>query len=125
LAIEDGVVMKKHHHKPPFQDFTTEIQKKQSNILWPDALLNSKHADALILKGSRSLSVVQRIGITIWGLAITLLGLIFLAIAFQIGSRAEGVLGCLIAALGVRVLFNGLRPNRKEVECAPPVKHRN
>ena len=54
--------------------FIRDIRRKQRNVIWPEALHNSRSIDEFLWKGSSNPSLVQRIGAWLIGLVLRLLG---------------------------------------------------
>lgn len=44
-----------------------EVEAKQHNLVWPDAMRNNRGVDALLFKGDPNAPLVQRIGCWIFG----------------------------------------------------------
>ncbi len=91
------------------QKLTEEIKAKQSNTLWPDAMKNSSGVDAFLWKGAPNAPLVQRIGAWIFGLTFFLLGVAFLAIAYEKHSPFVLVISLAIFMLATRICLNGFR----------------
>jgi hypothetical protein len=91
------------------QEFTKEIRNRQRNIVWPGPQVNNRLVGGLLWKGSRDATVVQRIGLAIFGLTYLLAGLIFLSIAKGERSVWLAMFALPWLLLGVRVLNNALR----------------
>jgi hypothetical protein len=91
-----------------------DVQNRQRNIVWPDTMRNGRAMDALLWRGAPDATLVQRGGIAVFGLLFLSLGLFFVfSIAPEFHSVLGAVLGVLLAALGVRVLLNAFRRNRR------------
>jgi hypothetical protein len=87
-----------------------EVESRQRNVLWPDAMVNASSVDALLWKGSPKATTVQRVGIVIWGLLFLSLGAFFTFVqAPELHSPMIAVLGLLLLALGTRVTLNAFR----------------
>ena len=95
-----------------------EIRSRQSNILWPDTLKNSTAVNRLLWKGTSDPTLVQRIGMCLFGLAFFALGAVFLPIARTETALANIFLGvgCSIGllAVGLRLILNGLRRHSRQ-----------
>ena len=97
-------------NRPNHQDALIEdVEARQRNTLWPDAMVNSSSVDALLLKGSAKATKVQRIGIAIWGLTFVCLGMGLEFAAFEKGSRLFVFMGLLVLALGATVFLNAFK----------------
>jgi hypothetical protein len=91
-----------------------EVERRQRNTLWPDAMINSSSVDALLWKGSPKATKVQRVGIVIWGLAFLSIGAYFLfVLASEQHSPMAAVLGLLGLALGTRITLNAFKRQPK------------
>lgn len=96
-----------------------EISARQSNIVWPGPLANSRGVDEFFWRGSPSPTIIQRVAA--WLFAAVFFGSAFvLAImAWNIGGAALFLLGgmaVLAFALGVRFFRSGFarRPTGEE-----------
>jgi hypothetical protein len=96
--------------KHPIEKLVDNIEFKQRNTTWPDAMVNARTVDELLFKGSRRITRVQRVGVAILGLAFILCGIFFIG---SLGdSRLLEVLFwtvCLL--LGFKFLWNSIRKN--------------
>jgi len=101
-------------HKHP-EELSDELRVKQENILWPNTVRNGRSVDALIWKGSPEATLVQRIGIWLFGLAFFAVGLEMLSWARRAGSRPLGYFSCLWLLLGIKVTLNAFRRHRGNV----------
>lgn len=97
--------------------FIEDARIRQSNTLWPDAMINSSSVDALLWKGSPKATKVQRVGIAIFGLTFALLGVIFELIASQKHKLFDALLGLLFLALGIKLLLNAFKRQPKIVNA--------
>ncbi len=91
-----------------------EVRAKQRNTVWPDTIRNSRSVDAFLWKGSPNAPLVQRIAACIFGFTFILIGLGWVAVAYEKHSRVFGVLSIVWFAVGARVFLNGFR--RPKVE---------
>jgi hypothetical protein len=91
-----------------------DVRAKQRNTVWPDAMINSRSVDAFLWKGSPNAPLVQRIGAWIFGLTFILLGLGWVAVAYEKDDLVFGVLSIAWFAVGGKVFSNGIR--RRKVE---------
>jgi hypothetical protein len=97
----------KHHD--PGAELHTEVQARQRNTTWPDAMVNSKSVDELIFKGSPKATKVQRVGIAIIGGTYLLAGLGIMMIASEQHSRISGFVSIVALAVGIRIIWNAVR----------------
>ncbi len=75
----------------------------------PDTLRNSLSVDAVLWKGSRDATTVQRVGIAIFGLAYFTAGLSFAYMAYSRHSAVIGIFSIPLILLGLRVFWNTFR----------------
>jgi hypothetical protein len=91
-----------------------EVKSRQRNTVWPDTMVNGVRVDALLWKGSPKATKVQRIGMAIWGLTFSALGIFFTFVqAPELHSPLLAVMGLFVLALGARVTFNAFRRKPK------------
>ena len=76
--------------RPYKSRFSEEIKASQENVLWPNVVRNSRRSDALLWRGSPDATLVQRIGICLFGLAFFGIGLMFFRLAQRENSRPLG-----------------------------------
>jgi hypothetical protein len=89
-----------------------ELKAKQRNLVWPDALINSRGVDEFLWKGAPDAPLVQRIAAWLFGLAFIAVGFGFLDVAYEKGFIVFGVLSIVWFFVGVRVFLNGFRRHR-------------
>jgi len=87
-----------------------ELEAKQRNTIWPDALINSRGVDAFLWKGSPNPSVVQRIGAVLFGLFFICGSVMFASVCAERHSL-WGILAFAFLYVGARVLRNSLPRN--------------
>jgi hypothetical protein len=91
------------------ESFAKDVRSKQSNILWPDGLHNGISVDKLLWKGSPNATLVQRVGIGIFGIAF----LLFAAFFAQLAYRDHSIFWLLFTLcwiyIGARVFRNAFR----------------
>lgn len=94
-----------------------DVNAKQRNTLWPDAMINGRSVDEFLWKGSPDAPLVQRIGAWIFGLTFMLLGIGLVEIDREIEpyrkSLALVVLGVVCFWIGVKVFWNGFRRRKR------------
>jgi len=95
----------------PIEELVKEVELRQRNTTWPDAMVNASNADALMWKGSRRITKIQRIGVGIFGLLLVLGG-----VSIAASPRGEGwwigipiELGFIF--VGCKLLWNSIRKN--------------
>jgi hypothetical protein len=102
--------MRDQSHHDQHSRLLKEVESRQRNTVWPDTMVNGARVDALLWKGSPNATMVQRIGIAIWGLTFLALGTFFTFVeAPELHSPMVAVIGLLVLALGARVTFNAFR----------------
>ena len=89
-----------------------DLEARQRNTLWPDAMVNGSSVDELLIKGSPKATKVQRVGIAIWGLLFLCFGAIFECIAFEKGEAFFVFFGILWLALGAKIFLNAFKRKR-------------
>jgi hypothetical protein len=55
--------------KPDHDDLLEDLQRRQSNTVWPDTMRNGVSVDGYLWNGNPKAPLVQRVGAVIWGLA--------------------------------------------------------
>jgi hypothetical protein len=97
----------------PIEGLVKEVEFKQRNTTWPDAMVNAKDVDELLWKGSQRITKVQRVGIALLGLAFILCGVLFIGdFGSQSNSRWLPIffgIGCIL--VGCKFLWNSIRKN--------------
>jgi hypothetical protein len=106
------VAMKEKTENSDQERLVEEIEAKQRNIDWPDAMKNSSSVDEFLWKGSPDAPLVQRMGAWIFGLTFMLMGLCLFDIAYEKQDRACGIFSLLPFFLGVKVFLNGFRKHK-------------
>jgi hypothetical protein len=96
--------------------FGPEIRAKQSNIVWPDFLVNSRGVDAFLWKGSPNPTTVQRIAAWLFGGTYIASSACLAVLAWRaggIGMIALGIIAIGGFALGIKTFSNGFAKRRK------------
>ena len=106
-TLHYSIIMKQRFRLPDKQKFIEEMKARQRNIVWPDALKNSRSADEFLIKGSAKPTLVQRIAAWLFGISFMGLGLFFLALALHEHAWPLGVLTVGFCALGIKIFSNG------------------
>lgn len=98
------------------RELLEDIARKQRNVQWPEAIENVRGVDELLLKGNPRATIVQRIGVAVFGLGFLCAGL--LTTAEGIGSREpiETIASLAILAFGLKVTCNAFRRNKTREE---------
>jgi hypothetical protein len=103
--------VRKNRH--PIEKLVNDVEFKQRNTTWPDAMVNASRVDEILFKGCRHITKVQRMGVAILGLAFVSCGILFIGdLGLLSDSRWLAVLfgtGCLL--LGFKFLWNSIRKN--------------
>jgi hypothetical protein len=89
-----------------------EIEAKQSNTVWPDAMVNSRSVDEFLWKGSPDAPFVQRIGAWIFGVFFIFGGLAWLVGAYERDSWVIAALSIVWFLVGGKMFLNGFRRRR-------------
>jgi hypothetical protein len=99
-------------HKHPIEKLVDDVEFRQRNTTWPDAMLNASTVDEVLWKRSQRITKVQRVGVALLGLAFVLIGILFIGDLDLGGSRLLPVLfgtGSLLIA--GKLLWNSIRRN--------------
>src|SRR5262249_36765012 len=95
------------------EKFIEEVRAKQSNTVWPDALLNGRSVDEFLWKGSQNAPLVQRIGAGIFGLTFMLLGAGLIEIDREHTPDRKSlvfvIVGVAFVLVGLKVFVNAFR----------------
>lgn len=89
--------------------FLDNVRERQRNIVWPDTMRNGGSVDALLWRGSRDATTVERIGIAIFGLSFLVAGIGFAYIAYSGREIVLALFAALPTLLGLRLFRNALR----------------
>jgi hypothetical protein len=99
-------------HKHPIEKLADEVEFRQRNTTWPDAMVNASSVDEVLWKRSRHITKIQRIGVALLGLAFVLIGILFIGDRDLGGSRLLSVLfGTGSLLIGGKLLWNSIRRN--------------
>jgi hypothetical protein len=112
IFVRKQIVMKHSMENPEQERLIEEIEAKQRNIDWPDAMNNGRSVDEFLWKGDLDAPLVQRMGAWIFGLTFILMGLGLFDIAYEKQDRMTGVFSLLPLFLGIKVFLNGFRRHR-------------
>jgi hypothetical protein len=105
---------KKQH---PIEKLVDDVEFKQRNTTWPDAMVNARGVDEVLWTRSRHITKVQRIGVAVLGLAFVLIGILFVGDLDLGGGRLSVLFGTVSLLVGAKLLWNSIRKNA-------PKKHR-
>lgn len=90
-----------------------DFKARQRNVLWPDAMVNSSDVNALLWKGARNATKIQRTGIAIFGLAFACIGAASESGAYERHKLFLALFGLPWLALAARLILNAFRRNPK------------
>ena len=102
--------MRRRHHETDLDKLTGEMRAKQSNIVWPGPLVNSRGVDAFFWRGSPNPTTIQRIAAWLFAAADIGGALMLATLAWHIGGSGLILLGgmaVLVLALGIKTFSNG------------------
>ena len=102
-------MVEKNWGKKSGKTLSEDVRARQRNTVWPDTLRNGLSVDALLWKGSRTATTVQRVGIAIFGLAFFFSGLCFAYMAYATHNIIPAIPSALFALLGLRGFRNTFR----------------
>ena len=98
-----------HRDREAAENIVEELKARQQNLVWPNALKNSRSVDEFLWRGAPDAPLVQRIGAWLFGSAFTLIGIIGLTMSYEKPSIAFGMLSLVCLYVGGRVFLNGFR----------------
>jgi hypothetical protein len=101
--------------KDELREYIGQIERQQSNILWPDSLHNSRGVDELLWKGKKDAPLIQRAGIAVFALLFLTVGAAILLQAIDERSIIEGAFGGFSILLAIWLFRNALRGLRRKV----------
>jgi hypothetical protein len=84
-----------------------ELKARQRNLVWPDALINSRGVDEFLWRGAPDAPLVQRVGAWLFGLAFAAVGIGWLVVAYKKHFIVFGILSVVWLYVGARVFLNG------------------
>jgi hypothetical protein len=93
--------------------FIDEIKARQRNIVWPDALVNSRAVDVFLWRGSSDAPLVQRIGAWLFGLLYLGFGVVLWSIARREKLLPLAVISAASFLLGAKIFLNGFLKKRR------------
>ena len=99
-------------HKHPIEKLADDVEFRQRNTTWPDAMVNASSVDEVLWKRSRHITKIQRVGVALLGLAFVSIGILFIGDLDLGGGRLLSVLfgtGSLLIA--GKLLWNSIRRN--------------
>ena len=93
-----------------------EIKARQRNTLWPDSFTNGRAVSTFLWKGSPDATLIQRLGLWIFGILFILFGILAPDGYRNAGPDERSYLSVVAAiiffSLGARVFLNGFRRHR-------------
>jgi hypothetical protein len=96
--------MSKHHD--PGAKLYEEVQARQLNTTWPDAMRNASSVDGLVFKGSTEATTLQRVGVAVFGALYVVVSIATMMIAWEQRSKFIGFMAFLELMLGAKVTSN-------------------
>jgi hypothetical protein len=106
--MSDGEEKVRH----PVDEMVDDLRARQRNTVFPDGRAGGGRLDALLWKGSDTLSGIQRVGIAFIGLFMVMIAVAFAAEAATDHSILWTSFAIGLLYVGARVLFNSI-PKRK------------
>jgi hypothetical protein len=107
--------MSKHSNgKDQIDELVSDVEFKQRNTTWPEVHVNASSADALMWKGSRRITKIQRVGVALFGLLFLLGGISIGSMSASFGGADVwlGVpIGIAFVGVGCKLLWNSIRKN--------------
>jgi hypothetical protein len=101
--------MKDQDKRNPAEELVGDIERRQRNITFPDAMLNSSNADDLMWHGSPRITKVQRVGVGLFGIAFLMASVGLGNIMVQDRAWPALVVSTGFAYVGYRLLRNSIR----------------
>jgi hypothetical protein len=98
-------------HKHPIEKLADDVEFRQRNTTWPDAMVNASSVDEVLWKRSRHITKIQRVGVALLGLAFVLIGILFIGDRDLGGSRLSVLFGTGSLLIGGKLLWNSIRRN--------------
>jgi hypothetical protein len=109
---------REHPEQHPMEQLAADIERKQCNTTFPNAMINASDADALMWHGSPRITKVQRVGVGIFGAFFFLAGIIMAREIYDRGSWPEYVVAAAFTFAGCKLLWNSIRKNAPSIEAA-------
>ena len=91
------------------QRVVEELKARQRNLIWPDALINSRSVDEFLWRGAPDAPLIQRVTAWLFGLAFIAVGIALIVAAYEKHFIIVGVLSIAWFLVGGRVCLNGVR----------------
>jgi ABC-type dipeptide/oligopeptide/nickel transport system permease component len=96
--------------------FLDDVQARQRATIWPDTLRGGRAVDSFLWKGSPDATLVQRVGIAIFALAIIVLAFVGVFLGYAAAFKHAAWLSLFmflfaffLAAIGCKLLGNVFR----------------
>lgn len=99
----------RHPNERSTRKVVEELKARQRNLVWPDALINSRSVDQFLWRGAPDAPLVQRVGAWLFGLAFIAVGGVFLLVAYKKHFIVFGIFSIVWFFVGGRVFLNGFR----------------
>ena len=94
----------------PIEKLVDEVEFKQRNTTWPDAVVNAKSVDEVLWTRPRYITKVQRVGVAVLGLTFVLCGIWFIG-NVDLGGSLSVLFGTVSLLVGAKLLWNSIRKN--------------
>jgi hypothetical protein len=94
----------------PIEKLVDEVEFKQRNSTWPDAVVNARGVDEVLWTRSRHITKVQRVGVAVLGVAFVLCGIWFIG-NVDLRGKLSVLFGTVSLLVGGKLLWNSIRKN--------------
>jgi hypothetical protein len=100
-------------HKHPIEKLVDDVEFKQRNTTWPDAMVNASSVDEVLWKRSRHITKIQRVGVAVLGLAFVLCAILLIGNLDLVSSgwMLSVLFGTASLLVGGKLLWNSIRRN--------------
>ena len=95
-----------HSQHDPLRE---DVERRQSNIIWPDSLRNATTVDGYLWKGNPKAPTVQRVGAVIFGALFLAFAAAFAYLAFYKSFKPLYLYTVALGYVGFRLLRNAFR----------------
>ena len=96
----------KHPHYDPLRE---DIERRQSNTVWPDSMRNAANVDGYLWNGNPKAPTVQRAGAVIFGLMFLVFAAMFVYIAVNVHFPLLYLFTVALGYIGFRTLRNAFQ----------------
>jgi hypothetical protein len=94
----------------PVEKLVDEVEFKQRNTTWTDAVVNARGVDEVLWTRSRHITKVQRVGVAVLSVAFVLCGIWFIG-NVDLGGRLSVLFGTVSLLAGAKLVWNSIRKN--------------